>query len=117
MPRAAILLGAGRTSTGIPPHYAQSFLIPVATQLIISNRSACRLETHLTPILTTKVLVLIDTNVGTPNAPATPPHVAECETIFTNASGLPSGHPSLQTRFASPNATRAHGVLVDLPIA
>jgi hypothetical protein len=41
--------------------------IPVATQLIISNRSACRLETHLTPIPATKLRVLIDTNVATSN--------------------------------------------------
>jgi hypothetical protein len=46
---------------------------PVATQLIISNRSVPRLETHLTPTPATKHLVLIDTNSDTKFRPATPP--------------------------------------------
>jgi hypothetical protein len=54
----------------------QIFLLrrcPVATQLIISNRSACRLETDLSPALSTKLRVLIDTNVATYFPPA--PHL------------------------------------------
>jgi hypothetical protein len=43
---------------------------PVAPQLIISNRSARRLETHRTPAAAAKVPVLIDTNAGTPTPPA-----------------------------------------------
>src|SRR5580704_92006 len=58
--------------------------LPVATQLIISNRSACRLETHRTPIPPTRLPVLIDTNAGTPNAPATPPHPANLRPRFVH---------------------------------
>ena len=51
----------------------QVFLLrrrPLATQLIISNRSACRLETEVTPALSTKDHVLIDTNVASHFPPA-----------------------------------------------
>src|ERR1700691_4303530 len=47
---------------------------PVATHLIISNRRACRLETHLTPPAAIKRHVLIDTNVATVLAHPHPPH-------------------------------------------
>ena len=47
--------------------------LPVATQLIISNRPACRLETHLTPTAAIKLHVLIDTNVATQITPR--PHL------------------------------------------
>jgi hypothetical protein len=54
----------------------QIFLLrrrPVATQLIISNRSGRRLETDLSPALSTKLRVLIDTNVASHFPPA--PHL------------------------------------------
>jgi hypothetical protein len=59
----------------VPLHHAERAPLrtplefPVATQLIISNRSARRLETHLTRIPATKLHVLIDTNVATRNRP------------------------------------------------
>jgi hypothetical protein len=46
---------------------------PVVSQLIISNRSARRLETRATSFASTKLLVLIDTNSDTKFRPATPP--------------------------------------------
>jgi hypothetical protein len=50
--------------------------LPVAIQLIISNRSACRLETLLTPAPSRRVSVLIDTNADSTFTPAHPPQLA-----------------------------------------
>src|ERR1700678_3642917 len=60
-----------RMHPALTRHTSDFRTLPVATQLIISNRSACRLETHLTPAPPTKLPVLIDTNVGTQTRPPT----------------------------------------------
>jgi hypothetical protein len=69
------------------------FAAPVATQLIISNRSACRLETHLTPILTTKVHVLIDTNAGTHHAHPHPPGLRRIAKMSLRNSSRTTNEP------------------------
>jgi hypothetical protein len=71
---ASVTAGQRSALTG---QFLTSFLTPsrepVATQLIISNRSVRRLETPVTPSLSTNVPVLIDTNSDTKFRPAPPP--------------------------------------------
>jgi|SRR5580704_1801070 hypothetical protein len=64
-PLARSSVKAGRSDEASTWQVFSAALPPVATHLIISNRSACRLETRLTPALPTKVSALIDTNVAT----------------------------------------------------
>jgi hypothetical protein len=71
---ARTFVTAGRSGQGstrqLFRRFARSVQIPVATQLIISNRSTSRLETLPTPSLSTKLSVLIDTNVASQYTPA-----------------------------------------------
>jgi hypothetical protein len=68
--RRPVTAGQRSVLTG---QFSTSFQEPVATQLIISNRSAPRLETQLTLFPPTNLPVLIDTNSDTKFRPATPP--------------------------------------------
>ena len=89
----------------LPLLFASKF--PVESQLIISNRSARRLETPLTPFPPTKVAVLIDTN----SAHFYPTWGTTCSAQNTLKLAL-GFDPTIRTPLASEAGphTRLHGL-------
>src|ERR1700691_149140 len=100
MRRGSISHAAGRTTPGIALDLIRKFspplLLPDATYLIISNRSAFRLELHVTLAPATKLSVLIDTNVGTRIPTSSAPASLLCDRLASSdrGSNLATGVPN-----------------------